>query len=113
MITNHTYKLNNIAFTKEIASTHINIFWHDTYNNIIAQNPNRHLMLLVKVHFANKSTGYRTLGPLRSVSHLDKELFINYITQRLGVLNDSYNVSEVSKIIFSYIIKEGLAIAAA
>lgn len=39
----------------------------------------------------------------------DKDLFIGYLIERLGTLNDSYTSLSISKIIFSYIIQEGVA----
>jgi hypothetical protein len=46
---------------------------------------------------------------LRSVNFNDKALFINYISGRLGIFSDSYNVNPISKIIFTYITKDDLA----
>jgi hypothetical protein len=66
-------------------------------------------MILVKVQYSERILGYRTLGHLRKVNYSDKELFTNYIVQRLNILNDSYTVLPVSELIFSYIIREGLA----
>jgi DNA polymerase type B, organellar and viral len=65
-------------------------------------------MLLCKVQFADEAMGYKTLGHLRKVNFSDKELFIDYLTQRLTILNDSYMVHPISNIIFSYIVKDGL-----
>lgn len=109
MLQNYTYKLPNLTLTKEVVGTYINMFWDNTFNNIINNKPDTHLMLLIKVYFSDDSTGYRTIGKLRSVNFGDKDLFINYIIQNLGLLNDSYSSSEVSKVIFSYIVKDGLA----
>ena len=109
MIKNHAYKLTNLTFNKEVATTYINMFWDDIYTGIINNSSDSHIMLLVKIHFSDDTTGYRTIGHLRSVNFTDKGLFTNYIVQRLGTLNDSYSISEVSKIIFSYVIKEGQA----
>jgi hypothetical protein len=109
MIKNHAYKLTNLTFNKEVATTYINMFWDDIYTGIVNNSSDSHIMLLVKIHFSDDTTGYRTIGHLRSVNFTDKGLFTNYIVQRLGTLNDSYSISEVSKIIFSYVIKEGQA----
>jgi hypothetical protein len=68
-------------------------------------------MILCKVQYSDTGLGnsnsYKTLGPLRRVEHKDLDLFINYLTERLGILIDSYNPTVKSKIIFTYIIKEG------
>jgi hypothetical protein len=69
-------------------------------------------MLMCKVEFNNPELGWlrpRTLGQLRRVNLADKELFIDYITERLGALTESYVTHPISKITFTYIIKDGLA----
>jgi len=49
-------------------------------------------------------------GHLRSVNFADKDLFIEYLLARLGLITESYSPSQlVSQITFSYIIKSGLA----
>ena len=96
----------NIILTNEILGAYITNFWNDIFISI---KDNKHLMLMCKVEFADNSLGYRTLGHLRRVNFDDKDLFIEYLTQRLGILNDSYTTYPTSKITFSYIIKNGLA----
>ena len=64
---------------------------------------------MCKVEFNESELGYRTLGDLRRVNFNDKELFIEYLTQRLGILTESYTTTPISKITFTYIIREGLA----
>lgn len=49
------------------------------------------------------------MGNLRRVNFNDKELFIEYLSERLGILNDTYTSGSISEITFSYIINEGLA----
>jgi len=68
-------------------------------------------MLMCKIAFNSSSmdVGYRTLGHLRRVNYSDKELFTEYLQERLGYLNDSYTSNSLDEITFSYIIKEGLA----
>jgi hypothetical protein len=66
-------------------------------------------MLMCKVHFTEESLGYRTLGHLRKVNFSDKELFIEYLLERLGILTESYVSQPLNKITFTYIIKNGLA----
>ena len=46
---------------------------------------------------------------MRKVNAEDKELFIEYLSKRLGILSESYKITPVKSIIFTYIIKEGLA----
>ena len=64
---------------------------------------------MCKVEFSEQELGYRTLGHLRLVNFDDKELFIEYLIARLGVLTDAYTTHPISKITFSYIVKNGLA----
>jgi DNA polymerase type B, organellar and viral len=64
---------------------------------------------MCKVEFKDSSLGYRSLAHLRKVNFSDKDLFIDYLLERLGILNESYTVHPISKITFTYIIKSGLA----
>jgi hypothetical protein len=106
MIKLKTYSIiNNLTLTNELLVTYINNFWIDIFNDI---KENSHLMLMCKVQFSAEEKGYRTLGHLRKVNFNDKDLFIEYLSQRLSILNDSYIALPISKITFSFIIKEGL-----
>lgn len=107
MIKNQTYPIKNLLLTKEVVSSFIQFFWNDVFTKLDINN--KYLMILVKVKFSDEIQGYKTLGHLRSLNFNNKELFINYIVQRLGVLVDSYTVLPISEITFSYIIKEGQA----
>lgn len=106
-IKSHSLK-NNITLTNELLVSYINNFWNEIFNDI---KDTSHLMLICKVKFADNKMGYRSLGHLRKVNFDDKELFFDYLSQRLSVLNDSYMALpiSISKITFSYIIKDGLA----
>jgi len=107
MIKLKTYPItNNLILTNEILGSFINNFWNDVFINI---KDTSHLLLMVKVHFTESEMGYKTLGNLRKVNFTDKELFIEYLSLRLGVVNDSYMSVPIYNITFSYIIKEGLA----
>jgi len=106
MIKLQTYPLNKLLLTNEILESYITNFWNDIFTSI---KDRKHLMLMVKVEFNESEVGYRTLGDLRRVNYSDKELFIEYLTLRLGLLNESYVSHPISKITFSYIIKDGLA----
>jgi hypothetical protein len=106
MIKLKNYTTNNELLTNELLVTYINNFWNDIFTDI---KNTSHLMLMCKVQFTKEEMGYRTLGHLRKVNFKDKELFIDYLTQRLSILNDSYVALPISNISFSYIIKEGLS----
>jgi hypothetical protein len=139
MVKFQTYTINNYLLTNQILESYINNFWNDVFNSIKDTkhlmlmckvefnevlesyithfwneifNPvqeNKHLLLMCKVEFNEVGLGHRTLGHLRKVNFNDKELFIKYLTKRLGYLNDSYVAHPISKITFSYLIKQGLA----
>lgn len=86
-------------------------------NNIfINENSKNHLYLLCKVKFSKQYTqaesiplgGYRTLGHLVKVNYQDKDLFIDFLTERLGYLTESYTIIPITEIIFSYTIMDGV-----
>lgn len=105
MVKFQTYKLNNLLLTNQLLEAYINHFWNDIF---IPLQENKHLMVLCKVEF--NDSGYKTLGHLRRVNKADKELFIEYLLARLGLITESYTPNGlVSQITFSYIIKSGLA----
>ena len=95
---------NNLTLTNELLGSYINHFWIDIFNNI---KDTSHLLLMCKVNFSDENLGHRTLGHLRKVNFNDKDLFIDYLTQRLSILNDSYVTAPISEITFSYVIKAG------
>jgi hypothetical protein len=105
MIKIKTYSIENLFLTKEVVSVFINKFWKDEY----PIKNQKHIMLMVKVQFTESEMGYRTLGHLRRVNFSDKDLFIDYIVERLTVLHDSYTSLSINKIVFSYIIQDGIA----
>jgi hypothetical protein len=113
MIQLKKYSINLHILTNEILVTYINKFWADIFTDI---KDNSHLMLMCKVQFTNVpkeeigdavDSGFRTLGHLTKVNFDEKELFIEYLTERISILNDSSQ--PISQIIFSYIVKDGLA----
>lgn len=64
-------------------------------------------MILVKIRYSgeNNIENYKTLAPLRRVSYNDLEIFYEYLSERLGLLIDSYEPTNIHEIIFSYVIK--------
>ena len=53
--------------------------------------------------------GYKTLGQLVQVNYGDKDLYIHFLQERLGLYIDSYFSTPINWIQFSYIIRDGLA----
>jgi hypothetical protein len=109
MIQTKTYPIQDLYLTKGVISSFTSRFWNEEYSLITSSENQKYLMLLVKVQFTEESLGHRTLGHLRKVNFEDKNPFIDYIVERLSILNDSYTSNNISKIIFTYIVKEGIA----
>jgi hypothetical protein len=105
MIKQNVYTINNLPITNDLLVSIINKFWLDTFESIKDTN---HLLILCKANFSDGAQGYRTLGHLRKVNFDDKDLFIDYLQQRLGILSESYITQPISNITFSYIKREGL-----
>jgi hypothetical protein len=114
MIQTKTYSINNFTLTNELLRICINVFWDEIFSNIV-KNGDKHLMLMCKVEFSEIELGYRTLGNLRIVNFTDKELYIEYLTEKLDLIelldleDYFYTTHPLSKITFSYIVKDGLA----
>jgi hypothetical protein len=110
MILSKTYNLTEIGtLSNLVLKNYIQYFWNDVFKPLHVHTNNIHLMLLCKVEFLEPEMGYRTLGDLRKVNYSDRELFTNFLVDRLGKLNDEYQVKPIGKIIFTYIPKEGVA----
>ena len=113
MIQNTTYTLpQSSPLTSQLLTKYINLFFSKIFSSVYtaggASKP-VHLMIMVKVEFIDDSVGYRTLAALRKVNFNDKDVFTAYLSDRLGILSDSYHVEPIKNIIFSYIVKDGLA----
>jgi hypothetical protein len=112
MIQQKSY-INNqqIILTPEVLNSYVLQFWNEVFDQT-NQGPSenvKHLMVLCKVKYSETEveSGYRTLGPLRRVEFKDLDLFIEYLSGRLGILTDSYDSNSISEILFTYIIKQG------
>jgi len=106
MIQNKTYYIKNQIFTSELLKTYISKFWLNVFSPLV-KDEIKHLMILCKIQYSDESNTYKTLGPLRRVEHKDLDLFIDYLTSRLGILIESYEPNSVSKIIFTYVVRKG------
>jgi len=107
MVQNKSYLLkNNIILTNSILASYVTRFWNEVFTPIIQGGEQYHLMILCKVQYPDNIT-YKTIGPLRRVEFNDKDLFIEYLTERLGKLIDSYNQQIFNQVIFTYIVKKG------
>jgi len=99
---NYTLK-EDISLSPEMLGIYIEQLWQEIFVNAKED----HMLLLCRVKFNDQSLGYRTLGHLIKVNYEDKELFTNYLSERLTILDDSYIHNPICQISFSYIIKSG------
>lgn len=99
---NYTLK-EDISLSPEMLGIYIEQLWQEIFVNAKED----HMLLLCRVKFNDQSLGYRTLGHLIKVNYEDKELFTNYLSERLTILDDSYIYNPICQISFSYIIKSG------
>ena len=111
MIKNKVYSISNQILNYALLESYVTLFWNEVFSPLVLKGTDKHLMIMVKVAFANPKFDYafRSLGYLRSVNHSEKELFIEYLSERLAMLNESYTSNPIDKLHFSYIEKEGLA----
>ena len=99
---------NNIS--ADILRAHVKSFWFDIYLPLHSNNNNIHLNLMCKIGYdVNNNTDYKTVAPLRKVNFDDKDIFIQYLLDRVGILSDSYNVQTCTSITFTYMVIDGLA----
>jgi hypothetical protein len=103
MINLKTYPLKDITLSNDVLSINIDKFWSEVFE----ENKENHLFLLCKIRFSETDQGNRTLGHLVKINYEDKELFKDYISERLTILSDSYVTHPICQISFSYIIKPG------
>jgi len=102
---NKIYSINNITLTNEILISCLENFRQEIFEPI---KDDKHLIIQCKVNFSDNDQGYKSLTYFRKVNYGDKELFYDYLLQRLSILSDSYVTHPICQIIFSYIIKDGL-----
>jgi len=107
MIQLKSYPISQSLLSKKVLSVYITQFWNEVYAQIKGE---KHLWLMCKVNFSENQLGYKSMGHLRRVNFTDKDLFIDYLSERLGTINDSYINESISNITFSYIINDGLAV---
>ena len=114
-ILNKTYTLSASSnISADILRAHIKSFWYDVFTPLHAKGADIHLMLMCKIGYdENNNTEYKTIADLRRVNFDDKEVFTQYLLDRLGILSDSYNIKTCTTVTFTYIIalgnKDGLA----
>src|SRR5258708_30757342 len=95
-----SFSLLNSFINNELLSTYVTQFWNEILPKVKA---NHHLLVMCRVKFTDDSMGNRTLGHMRRVTFNDKQLFIEYLTNRFAQLDNSYAVNSISAIEFTYI----------
>jgi|ERR1700749_1188094 len=109
MLKSKLYNLqSNTILTQEVLSAYITNFWNDVFTKLHKDSNPKYLMILCKIEFTDLSLGYRTIGYLRKVNFSDKEMYINYIQERLGLLTDAYTTHPISKVLFTYMVRDGI-----
>ena len=118
MLHNKSYNLPGQLLNNEVLCSYISRFFKEVFLPLVESGQIKNLMILCKIEYSvgseasgPESYSYKTLGPLRRVEYEDLDLFMSYLSDRLGLIIDSYDPSVVSKIIFSYIIKDGKVLA--
>jgi hypothetical protein len=111
MIKHISYPINNQLLNQGLLASYITKFWEDVFSPLVFKGTDVHLMVLVKADysFSTVETSLRTMGCLRSVNYSDKELYTEYLTERLSYLDESYTINPISNLNFSYIERDGLA----
>jgi hypothetical protein len=104
-LTNYSLK-EDISLSPEMLTIYIEQLWLE----IFVKAKEDHMLLLCRVKFNDTNLGYRTLGHLIKVNFEDRELFTNYLSERLTILDDSYIHNPICQISFSYIFKSGKCI---
>ena len=94
---------DNISIlTEQILDKYTNLFWKEIVSKI---SDNQHILLLIRVRF--KDNQIRTLSELQTIIPSSKDNLLQFIKDRLYILNEAYQVIPVSSLIFSYGIREG------
>lgn len=93
---------NLSILTEQILENYINLFWREIVSKI---SNNQHILLLIRVRFEDNQI--RTLSELQAINPSSKDNLLQFIKDRLHILNEAYQVIPVSSIIFSYGIREG------
>ena len=96
----------NSTINTPLLSTFVGQFWSDIFKPLTLKHKEVHLVLMCKVLYAGSTNGYKTLGDARRVNFEDQKLFVEFLSNRLNFLTDSYTVSPCSKIEFSYFINK-------
>ena len=102
--------VTNTTINSSLLATMIQKFWSEVYAPLTAIDKKMHLVLMCKVKYADETNGYKTLGESRRVNFEDLQSFTEYLTSRVNILNDSYNVLPCSSLEFTYVTRDKIAV---
>lgn len=105
MIKVKSYNLQLISLTPKVLQKYTYLFWHEVFRHI--DHRNSYLTLMVKVRFDTDEMSYKSIAKLRSVGFTDKNLFVDYICDNLGLLTDGYTSTAVRRLDFTYYVHKG------
>ena len=105
------YINDSITLTNQLIKFYVEQFWTDVFTPLTNENPNIHLMLMCKLEYdlLIDNSKIKSLGQMRMVNFCDNNAYFEYLTGRLGILSDSYTVTPFNKLMFTFIIRDGLA----
>jgi len=95
--------------TNSLIKKSLSDFWKDNIIPFLRKNDNTHIAILFRVVFIDGRIV--TIGEQQKLNSNDLQSYIDYIIDRLGLLNDSYPQDKIIKLIFSYASREGVAFA--
>lgn len=96
----------NSTINTPLLSTFVGQFWSDIFKPLTLKHKEVHLVLMCKVLYAGSTNGYKTLGDARRVNFEDLNLYVQYLSNKINVLNDSYTVLPCINIEFTYFINK-------
>jgi len=100
---NKEYKLEGLSIlTDQILFKYINLFWKDVMSQI---EDNQHVLLLIRVKFENNQIA--TLSDMQTINNSSKGYLLQFLKDKLSVGNETYKITPIRSIIFSYGFREG------
>jgi len=100
---NKEYSLKDLPIlTDEVLGNYINLFWKDVMSQI---KDNQHVLLLIRVKFENNQIA--TLSDMQTINKSSKDYLLGFIKDKFNLSNETYKITPISSIIFSYGFREG------
>jgi hypothetical protein len=81
-------------------------FWNENLKKYLRKG-DKHISIIFRVQYEDGTLA--SLGKLQKLNRGDLEYYINYVIDRVGLLNDSYSQNKITRIIFSHATRDGLA----